>query len=104
MLHSYVKNTGNTWIFSQKAIDLIKNYMNEFPRVFELLNNEEKIYVSDFNDDDNNGGTDYISNVFEWLTKQPHQKESKKSANLIKLSTEAICEVKKAVEEAVNGF
>lgn len=96
-------NEGNMWLFSEKAIDVVKQYMEKFPHVFELLNCMDRLYVTDFNEN-NNGGQEYLSQVRQWLEVQPYQKEAKKPVAMKQLSESAIAEVKRAVEDAVRYF
>lgn len=102
MLPGYAKSEGNTWLLSDKAIYVVKQYMEKFPHIFQLLNCMERLYVSDFNEN-NNGGLEYLSEVRKWLDAQPYQKEAKKPVAMKHLSESAITEVKKAVEDAVRS-
>lgn len=101
-IHSYVKNLENNWVYSQKAIDLVGKYLKAYYRVFELISSDDTIYISDFNENNNGNGPDYVNDLIEWLKKQPHRKEPKKTINLIHLCKESINEVKTAVEEVVS--
>lgn len=100
MLPGYAKCDGNMWLLSDKAIDVVKQYMEKFPHIFDLLNLMERLYVSDF-DENNNDGLEYLSHVRKWLEIQPYQKETKIPVAMKQLSESAIAEVKRAVEEAV---
>lgn len=103
MLPGYAKSEGNMWLFSEKAIDVVKQYMEKFPLVFELLNCMERLYVTDFKEN-NNGGLEYLSQVRQWLEVQPYKKEAKKPVAMKQLSESAIAEVKRAVEDAVRSY
>lgn len=103
MIPGYAKSEGNMWLLSDKAIDIVKQYMERFPHVFKLLNCMERLYVSDFNEN-NNSGLEYLSQVRKWLESQPYQKETKKPVAMKQLSESAVVEVKKAVELAVRFF
>lgn len=103
ILPGYAKSEGNIWLLSDKAIDVVKQYMETFPHVFQLLNSMERMYVSDFNQN-NNDGLEYLSQVRKWLEIQPYQKEAKKPVAMKQLSESAIAEVKKAVQCAVRPF
>lgn len=104
MIPGYAKSTGNMWLLSEKAIDVIKQYMERFPRVFELLDLMERLYVSDFNENNNDNGLENLLHVQKWLEMQPYHKEAKISVEMKELSDTAIAEVKKAVEDAVRSF
>lgn len=105
LLHDYVKNVGTKFIYSQKCIDLVQQYMDHFPRVFEVLSNSDTaaIPISDFDENNNNeNGFEYIRKIREWLRTLPHSKERLKPIDLMHLSDGAIREVRKAVTESVS--
>lgn len=103
MLPKYVKSVGNFWVFSKDAVELVENYMKKFPRVFEVLaSNENGLAVSDFDENNNNNGLDYLTEVCKWLKEQPHYGHAKKPANFVRMSDSAIQEMKLAVEQAVR--
>lgn len=101
----YVKNIGNKFIYSQKAIDLVQQYMVKFPRVFELLNKSEApLLCSKFDKNNNENGMEYVMEIRQWLQTLPHCKETLKSADFMRLTKDAIKDVQCAVNNAVNFF
>lgn len=102
MRHAYVKNMGNKFVYSQKAIDLVQQYMNTFPRVFEVLSTSGELEISDFEENNNQNGLDYLGDIRQWLKTLPHFKEVIRSVDLMQLTDEAITDVKAAIDKIVS--
>lgn len=105
VLNDYVKNIGKHFVYSQKAIDLVQQYLNKFPRVFELLsgNDENGISISDFDENNNeNNALEYLAEVRRWLQELPYWKTAKKPVDIMCLSYGARDHVLKAVNDSVS--
>lgn len=104
--HNYVKNVGSKFIYSQKAIDVVQQYMDKFPRVFELLSTSEApaLCISDFEENNNQNGMECIGEIRQWLQSLPHYKVGLKPIDLTRLSEDAVKDVQKAVDDAVCKF
>lgn len=104
MRHDYVKSSGNIFIYSQKAIDLVQLYLNKFPRIFELLTTSEQnaLSISDFEEDNNNqNGLEYLGEILEWLKTLPHFKEPIQPMEFKRLSDNAVNNVQESVDKVV---
>lgn len=45
-----MKSTGNQWLYSQKAVDVVQSYAMKFPRLFELLTSKaDFVFESELN-------------------------------------------------------
>lgn len=99
-----MKNLGSSFIYSQHAIDVVKQYMEKFPRVFELLSTSQTgvIQISDFVENNNHNGLECINEIRQWLKSLPYYKGELKPVDLSYLSEDAIEYVQKAVNDAVS--
>lgn len=105
--HNYVKNIGSKFIYSQQAIDLVQQYMDKFPRVFELLNTQSDngvISISDFDENNNRNGLECVGEIRQWLQSLPYYRAGLKPVDLSRLSDDAIKDVKMAIQNAVRIF
>lgn len=104
-----MRNIGSKFIYSQQAIDLVQQYMEKFPRVFELLNSTQSqstgaIFISDFDENNNRNGLEYVGEIRKWLQSLPYYKAGLKPVDLSRLSEDAIKDVGKAIQNAVRNF
>lgn len=108
VLHDYVKQNGKQFVYSQAAIDLVQQYMDKFPRVFELLNSSESrsIKISEFEHSNRNGkhisALDYLSEIRAWLQSLPHNNERRTSLEAMQLSSNAVKRVQHAIYMTVK--
>lgn len=104
-MEDYVKNIANSFVYSDKAIKLVEDYIQQFPRVFDILatKNLNTITALDFQENNNQGGIEYLNNITEWLKQQPHTNGVPKIANSVELASETIEEVKLAVQKTVSS-
>ncbi|XP_055313630.1 5'-3' exoribonuclease 1-like [Sitodiplosis mosellana] len=102
--HNYVKNIGSKFIYSQQAIDVVQQYMDKFPRVFEVLSTSEApaLLITDFDENNNPNGLEYIGEIRQWLQSLPYYKVGLKPVDLSRLSENAVRDVQKAVDDAYN--
>lgn len=102
-LSDYVLNINNRFLYSQQAIDLVKQYLDKFPRVFELVaSNSKGLSISDLAENNNTNGLEYLAEIRQWLGTLPHFKETQTPNGSMHLSEDAINEVVKAVNDAVS--
>lgn len=104
MKEDYVKSIGQVFIYSQKAIDLVSEYLQRFPRLFIILSRHDSslpLCVDQF-DDGSTSGVDYIKNVTDWLAGLPCSHSQLTNTNTMNLSVEAYDDVKRAVQESVR--
>lgn len=101
VLHDYVKQNGKQFVYSQLAIDLVQQYMDRFPRVFELLNSTDSktIRISDFADSGKRSALENVNEIREWLQSLPISKAKRTSLESMQLSANAT----KLVQFAVNN-
>lgn len=100
-----MKNIGTKFIYSQQAIDLVQQYMDKFPRVFELLSTQSDngvISISDFDENNNRNGVKCVGEIRQWLQSLPYYRAGLKPVDLSRLSDDAIKEVEKAIQNAVR--
>lgn len=88
------------------AIDVVQQYMDKFPRVFEVLStsNAPALCISDFDENNNQNGLEYIGEIRQWLQSLPYYKVGLKPVDLSRLSADAVKDVQTAVEDAVSKF
>lgn len=107
VLHDYVKQNGKQFVYSQAAIDLVQQYLDKFPRVFELLNSSgaNAISVSDLADSNDNrkqSGRDCLAEIQQWLQSLPQCKAKRSSLETMQLSDSALNHVQYAVHNTVG--
>lgn len=78
--------------------------MEKFPRVFELLGTSQPLSMSDFEENNNQNGTEYVREIRAWLKTLPYYKLGLKPVDLTRLSGDAIQHAQKAIHEAVRTF
>lgn len=102
-LPDYVLNINNRFVYSQQTIDLVKAYLDRFPRVFEhLASNATSFSIADLEENNNRNGKECLAEISEWLRTLPHFKETKIPTGSMHLSEDAIKYVEEAVVEAVS--
>lgn len=92
------KVDGRYWNYSDKAIQLIKEYVNKFPDVIRYLcnNNEDVFKKKDFfNCDD---ADTKIQEITKWLADHPYSKAERRNFNSDILSEVVVKELEKIVK------
>lgn len=105
ILHDYVKNIGNQFVYSQQAIDLVQQYIDKFPRVFEILNasNQNDTTISEFDANNNEtNGLKYLGEVRKWLQELPYWKKQRRTNDLMQLSYASRKHILQAVDKSVS--
>lgn len=69
-MNDFVKCDSGAWNYSQAAIDLVNEYLQQFPRLAEVLNSSE-IFVSDFAPNHLSEGKQYLNDITRWLAQHP---------------------------------
>ncbi|KAK9681238.1 Xrn1 helical domain [Popillia japonica] len=96
----YTKREGNLWLYSEKAIELVKAY-NEFcPNLFEYLNrhNENVYYLEDIFPGAN--GKERLSEISTWIKAQPYYSVERRPCGTHVLEPEIV----KKIEEIVDNY
>lgn len=65
-----MKCDANGWHYSQAAIDLVNEYLQQFPRLADVLDSSE-IFVSDFAPNHLTEGKQYLNDITRWLAQHP---------------------------------
>lgn len=102
----YVKSIGNMYLYSQKAIDLVEEYLRRFPRLFILLSKMDAIGIistRNFEDNADINGMTYLTEITDWLAQLPCFREKMKPANIIDVLPEVYDDIKRAVQETVSA-
>ncbi|KAF5297711.1 hypothetical protein FQA39_LY12042 [Lamprigera yunnana] len=95
----YTHKEGNTWYYSEKAISLVADYMNEFPVIFEFLN--FNIGRDNICDDDifpNGDAKEHTKRITAWIKKQPFYAIERQVCGSSGVDPEAIQMLEKIVE------
>lgn len=72
----YTKKENSQWLYSTKAVDLIRNYVTKCPRLFERL--AQNVTNDIFQEEDLfDKGTDELKDTVEWLKAELHGMESR---------------------------
>ncbi|XP_076358060.1 5'-3' exoribonuclease pacman isoform X2 [Tachypleus tridentatus] len=97
----YSKKINNIWLYSDKAVEVMKEYIEKFPILFERIVSciqQDIIHVSDLFPEEN--GRDLIHQISAWLKSLPCSKVERQ-----KCGAEVLDEpVVKAIEEIVDKF
>lgn len=95
------------YVYSQKAIDLVEEYLRRFPRLFVILSKHrtgDMIRARDFEARTDLDGMAYLAEIIAWLAELPCFMEKMKPANIIDLSTAAYDDVKRSAQETVSRW
>lgn len=106
MKEEYVKSVGKMFLYSQKAIDLVEEYLRRFPRLFIILSKMDaigRITTRNFEDNADLDGMMYLTQITDWLAQLPCFREKLKPANIIDVSPEVYDDIKRAVQETVSA-
>lgn len=98
-----MKQNGKQLIYSQSAIDLVQQYMDKFPRVFELLNSSglSTIRLSELQNG-KQSGLEQLKEIRDWLQSLPQSKAKRTSLETMQLSANAVKHVQFAVHTTVS--
>lgn len=69
-MNDFVKFDGNGWNYSQAAIDLVNEYLLQFPRLAQTLNSYD-IFESDFAAHHPSEAKKYLNDIVHWLSQNP---------------------------------
>lgn len=109
-LADYSRQENGNWLYSQKTIDLVYEYWQKFPKLFEILNtsnqnqkgNSDFIFESDFgyqfDDGENSPEQKPLAQIVKWLREQPHNKALRRSFGSEALDRNSIQKVIQAVQ------
>lgn len=105
----YTRCDERQWMFSQKTVDLVQEYMLKFPKVFELMNQHRAqsdfLFESELEDgggEDGNTEEDTakpLVKITRWMKEQPHNKALRRSVGSASLNRPAIQCIVDAVEK-----
>ncbi|XP_022244143.1 5'-3' exoribonuclease 1-like, partial [Limulus polyphemus] len=97
----YSRKIDNIWFYSEKAVEVMKEYIEKFPILFERIVSyiqQDVIHVDDLFPEEN--GRDLIHQISAWLKSLPCSKVERQ-----KCGAEVLDEpVVKAIEELVDKF
>ncbi|KAI4465247.1 3' exoribonuclease [Holotrichia oblita] len=96
----YTKREGNLWLYSEKAIELVKAY-NEFcPSLFEYLNryNENVYYLEDIFPGAN--GKERLSELSAWIKAQPYYSVERRPCGTHILEPEVVKKIQEIVDNS----
>lgn len=92
----YTKKVGNQYVYSQKAIDLMQTYHEQWPAVFEMISrqpNDTYFETTVFP-----GKVGQLQQVSAWLRKQEHTKASRITCGTRVLEEDTMRAISTAVE------
>lgn len=108
----YTRCDGKVWLYSQKTVDLVQEYVLKFPKIFEALNHQGRdqgdyLFESDLAADPQNADGDEaedhsakpLTQITRWLKEQPHTKALRRSVGSESLNHKTIQCVVEAVEK-----
>lgn len=100
----YVKSTGNQWLYSQKAVELIQAYAMKFPRLFELIGSKSDfVFESELNAGRKSDSDSMLKEIQHWLKEQPHNNISRQPCGTNCLTNHSLEEIVKAVNGLKNA-
>lgn len=103
-ISDYVLNVDNNWVYSSKAFALVEEYLQKFPFVFQVLNEDKEFGVYQASDfaENNNDANGYLNQLVEWLHSLPHFKLKPESLDMKYLTVAAMDEVTNEIDRAVS--
>ncbi|GJQ70278.1 putative 5'-3' exoribonuclease [Trypoxylus dichotomus] len=95
----YTKREGNLWLYSEKAIELVKAYCDFCPKLFEYLNShyENVCHLEDIFP--GSTGKQQLKELSEWIKSRPYYTVERRSCGTLMLEPDVI----KMVEEIVSN-
>ncbi|KAG8224751.1 hypothetical protein J437_LFUL005320 [Ladona fulva] len=99
----FTKKDDNVWLYSERCIELLNNYIRKFPKLFKYLS--EHADRNDFEESEvfTEGENVTLKDVVDWLADQPHSKIELRTCGAEVLEQEAVREIEKEVEETTSG-
>ncbi|XP_055541135.1 5'-3' exoribonuclease 1 isoform X2 [Wyeomyia smithii] len=97
----YTKKTNKTWMYSEKAIQLIKDYYEKVPHLFGRLEHFGK-YDNLFEDEmfgENKDDGISLKELMAWISSQDHVKAEKRSCGTKMLEPPALEELLKVIDD-----
>ncbi|XP_018322001.1 5'-3' exoribonuclease 1 isoform X2 [Agrilus planipennis] len=97
----YTRKDANTWMYSEKAVALVENYLQRFPTLVQYLNQNQgnDVYFEEdiYPDGD---GKEQIKEITAWIKKQPFYSVERQVCGSIGLYPDVI----KKIEEIIDKF
>ncbi|XP_021920765.1 5'-3' exoribonuclease 1 isoform X2 [Zootermopsis nevadensis] len=98
----YTRKLGAVWQYSNKAVDLVQKYMEQFPVLFEHLakhTGNDVFYESDVLSPVNEGGVSCLTAITDWLKEQPYTKIERQVCGSEIVEAELVQAIEKEVDE-----
>ncbi|XP_014211300.1 5'-3' exoribonuclease 1-like isoform X2 [Copidosoma floridanum] len=99
------KDQNGVWLYSVKAVDFVKNYMQEFPELFERL--ETNLGSADMFLKDNlfpNNSKNTLETIVAWVKEKQKVLGTKvRACGIEELELEVVQEIEKEIDECLNG-
>ena len=104
----YTKRDDRKWLFSKKAIDLVKLYHEKLPIIFELFERgvkndvyfEEDVFGCDLGESDENETEEKLTmkGFIAWLKSQDHLKAERRPCGTETLEKEAVIKLSETID------
>ncbi|XP_044268734.1 5'-3' exoribonuclease 1 isoform X2 [Tribolium madens] len=94
----YTRKIENVWFYSDKAVGLVREYVNRFPEVFNFLarsSNDELVADEIFNED----GDEKVKSIQTWLKSLPIHNIERRVCGSSVLEPEVVAEIEKEVDQ-----
>ncbi|EAA09254.6 AGAP004430-PA [Anopheles gambiae str. PEST] len=96
----YCRKVNKTWLFSDKTVKLMQQYMERAPGLFEKLDCSRKTNVHFETDLFGEGNEGKLQELYDWLKVQEHVNSERRSCGIILLEEKAI----EALAETIDKY
>ncbi|XP_071053139.1 5'-3' exoribonuclease 1 isoform X2 [Onthophagus taurus] len=98
----YTRKDGNFWYYSEKAVELVKQFKELFPEVFSYVNlhNENVYYLEDIYPEGD--GKEKVAAIVKWIKSQEYYSFERRSCGSCVLEPEVIKCLEKTIDEYVK--
>jgi hypothetical protein len=95
------KRKDNNWLYSRKSIEALRNYMSEFPEVFEYLSTNERVSSDYFHASDifflAEDPQERLKALADWLKEQPFASASRQPVGTLTLDESLVTAIEREV-------
>uniref|UniRef100_A0A182TY25 5'-3' exoribonuclease 1 n=1 Tax=Anopheles melas TaxID=34690 RepID=A0A182TY25_9DIPT len=95
----YCRKVNKTWLFSDKTVKLMQQYMERAPGLFEKLDCSRKTNVHFETDLFGEGNEGKLQELYDWLKVQEHVNSERRSCGIILLEEKAIEALAETIEK-----
>lgn len=100
------KGRDNNWLYSTKALDILRSYMSEWPEVFDYMSSSDKVsgdffhYADIFSVDD---GEDKLKALADWIKELPCSNAARQPCGTLTVDDNVIVAIEAVVNDNIEN-